>query len=220
MKFYIYFYESLFLAVLISAFACFLISLYLILKRRDLNLFYYPLFFFTSFLVSLISIYSPEKTSERITSSFYAADLVFFLTLIKSIPTFYKKKNIIDYLTFLSIFISMTLISLMPFFNALRPVLFVFFNLITIYFTAPIFLNFSSKKNKIDLNLSVSDFWFLSSFFFFNITTLPENILYLFFSESTNPLLLKLGYGLSYVIWQIKYFLLLKSLLCKLNKSI
>lgn len=217
MEFYVLIFRGVFVLLAGSALFCsFFIAYFSIIKRRkELQIF--AIYFFSSALVSLTNSILPSYAHTSIPIMlFYTLDFVFCLYHIAKISYYSKQKKTISFLCILSPLFCFLVIFFVGSGVIEENYVILTFNILLLIFTSPFFFSIL-KEEKTTIDITQYEFWFCASFFFFNIATISGNIIFLPDGGSSYGLFSAIIYGITYVSWIIKYFMLLKSALCKIK---
>lgn len=213
-----FFFNLLFNLVVISAIICFLITCFRIAWKRDVSLLPFAFFYLLSASVSGATIFNnPGEEATKIQKTFvylfYTFDFLFFLLFTRNFIRIEKLKlNILFLITLFSIpivlyFENRFLIIQKYYYD-------ICYQFIIVSLTIPIILRlYKDEESKIIK--TPFEFWFISAFFFYSFSTLIPLILSILGVGGGETLILAFCYATIYLAWIIKYYLLLKSVLCK-----
>ena len=208
-------YDWLFNLVVLSALICCLLTLVQIIRKKNYSLVPFVIFYLFSAFVSLSSSFESNKSLIEIRIfSFYTFDILFFLYYFKEIYPLQKRQAHIIFVIIAIVFICVIIeINKIKFnYNEIYEIV---YELIILFFLLPkIRTLFKDRNNQIEV--SQFELWFAGAFFIYNLTTLPASFLLLFFKAIKQPSVIPVScYLIIYLSWIIKYYVLLKSILCK-----
>lgn len=207
-------YIILFYLVITSALICFTINSIRIVLRKDYSLIPFSIFYLFSGFVSTFSIFSDNKLLvQSLIFFFYSFDLLFFLLYVRNFQVTSKKR--------VTTFIALGILFIIVFFTSsiTNVVVYKFwynfiFQIFILLISMPIMIRLlKDVDNKIELPRF--EYWFISAFFFLNLSTLPGSFILAYKSITISILLETFCYTILRIAWIVKYYLLLKSTLWK-----
>ena len=214
-----FFSHLLFYLVITSAFFCFIISLVKTIKKKDGLLLLITLYYFFSVTISTSSLIIEEHNSSRILMTclylFYTYDIVLFLLVTG------KRKNgsLRFYILILILVSTPILIATYNSNNFIKNYYHeIVYQLLIALLTTPTIISLYMKPEA-DFVKTEFEFWFISAFFLFStVTSLTYIVDYsigLLYSRNANSFLPEIQSTVLAMVWVVKYFLLLKAVLCR-----
>lgn len=217
MDFYVSIYEGVFLMLIGSALFCSVLSGFFSIKKRRADLLFFFIYFLASAFASLSNLFLPSYIDTQISVMlFYTFDFIFFLWHIEKIPYYSNQRKIILLLRILSPLFCFLVIFLGGSSSLEENYVILIFNILLLIFTFSFFYSILKEEEK-TIAINQYEFWFCASFFVFNVSTIAGNIIFLPDGGNNEGLFSVIIYGLTYISWIIKYFMLLKSALCKIK---